>query len=71
MQQALRQKPALKATIHNPSIAIFSKHDCVAAAIKDIVDDFWKAIYCLLHAVVPALKALQYCTYNIPSMDKI
>ncbi len=32
---------------------------------------FWKAIYCLLCAVFPALKALQYCDSNIPIMEKI
>ncbi len=65
-------KPALKATIHNPSFASLSKNDQVAAAIQDIEDEvFWKAIYCLLHAVFPALKALQYCDSNISAMDKI
>ena len=65
-------KPALKATIHNPSFSSLSKNDCVAAAIADIEDDvFWKAIYCLLRAVFPALKALRYCDSNIPAMDKI
>ncbi len=32
---------------------------------------FWKAIYYLLCAVFPALKALQYCDSNISAMDKI
>ncbi len=31
---------------------------------------FWKAIYCLLRAVFPALKALWYCDSDIPAMDK-
>lgn len=65
-------KPALKATIHNPSFSSLSKNDRVAAAINDIEDEvFWKAIYCLLRAVFPALKALRYCDSNIPAMDKI
>ena len=65
-------KPALKATIHNPSFSSLSKNDRVAAAITDIEDEvFWKAIYCLLRAVFPALKALRYCDSNIPAMDKI
>ncbi len=65
-------KPALKATIHNPSFASLSKNDCMAAAIVDIEDEvFWKAIYCLLFAVFPALNALRYCDSNIPAMDKI
>ncbi len=32
---------------------------------------FWKAIYCLLRAVFPALKLLRYCDSNIPAIDKI
>ena len=65
-------KPSLKATIHNPSFAGLSKNDRVAACIQDIEDEvFWKAIYCLLRAVFPALKALWYCESNIPGIDKI
>ncbi len=72
MHRALRMKPALKASIHNPSFASLSKHDHVTAAIVDIKDEvFWKAIYCLLRAVFPALKALQYCDSNIPAINKI
>ncbi len=72
MHRALRMKPVLKATIHNPSFASLSKNDRVAACIQDIEDEvFWKAIYCLLRAVFPALKALRYCDSDIPAMDKI
>ncbi len=39
MHIALRMKPALKATIHNPSFASLSKNDQVAGAIKDIEDE--------------------------------
>ncbi len=68
MQRAL----APKATTHNPYFASLSKNDYVAAAVNDIKDEvFWKAIYCLLHAVFPALIALRYCDSNIPAMDKI
>ncbi len=35
----LQMKPALKATIHNPSFASLSKNDQVAGAIKDIEDE--------------------------------
>ncbi len=39
---------------------------------QDIEDKFfWKAIYCLLRAVFPALKALQDCNATCPAMDKI
>ncbi len=52
----LCQKLALKDNTHNPSFAILSRNDCVAAAIKDIEDVvFWKAIYCIHLAVFPAL----------------
>ncbi len=41
-------------------------------AVEDIEDDvFWRAIFCLLRAVFPALKALQFCNSNHPAMDKI
>ncbi len=43
-----------------PIICKSLKNDRAAAAIADIEDEvFWKAIYCLLCAVFPALKALQ------------
>ncbi len=72
MRRVLCQKPALKATIHNPPFASLSKNDCVAAVIKYILDEvFRKAIYCLLYTVFPALKALRYCNSNITAMDKI
>lgn len=32
---------------------------------------FWKAIYYLLRAVFPALRALRLCDANVPAMDKI
>ena len=41
-------------------------------AVEDIEDDvFWRAIFCLLRAVFPALKALRFCDSNHPAMDKI
>ncbi len=41
-------------------------------ASKDIEDDvFWRAIFCLLKAIFPAPKALQFCDSNHPAMDKI
>ncbi len=64
-------KPALKTTIHNPSFVSLSKNDCLAAAIVIEDEVFWKAIYCLLPAVFPALKTLRYCDSNIPVIDKI
>ncbi len=65
-------KPALKATIHNPSFASLSKNDQVAGAINGIEEEvFWKALYFPLCAVFPSLKALQYCDSNSPVMDKI
>ncbi len=59
-----------EATIHNPSFAFLSKNGQVAAAVNNIEDEvFWKAIYCLLCAVFPALKALRYCNSNAPAME--
>ncbi len=71
MHRASRMKQAPKAAINNPSFTSLSKNDHVAAVVNDIKDEvFWKAIYCLLHAVFPAFKALRYCDSNIPAMDK-
>ncbi len=40
--------------------------------VEDIEDDvFWRAIFCLLRAVFPALKALQFCASNHHTMYKI
>ncbi len=48
------------------------KNDHVTAAVNDIEDEvLWKAVYCLLCAVFPTLKALRYYNSNIPTMDKI
>ncbi len=45
MHRALHQKSALNATIHNPSFASLSKHDCMATAVNDMEDEvFWKEI---------------------------
>ncbi len=72
MHTVLHQKLALKATIQNPSFASLLRNNHVAPAIKDIDDKvFWKVIYCLLHALFPALKALMYCHSNIHAIDKI
>ncbi len=70
-QSTRHQKHALKAIINNPSLENLSRNDCVAASIKEIDEVFWKAIYCLLCAVFPALKALKYCNSKILAMDKI
>ncbi len=72
MHCLLRQKRALKATIHSPAFSSVAHNSRVALSIQDIEDEkFWKAIYCLLRAVFPALKALRYCDANFPAMDKI
>ncbi len=57
----LQQKVALKTTIYNPDFPHSTKNLSVEEAIKDIENQvFWKALYCLLHSVFSALKALQY-----------
>ncbi len=72
IHQHLHQKRALKATIHSPAFSSVAHNSRVALSIQDIEDEkFWKAIYCLLRAVFPALKALCYCDANFPAMDKV
>ncbi len=65
-------KQALKAIIQSPAFSSVANFSRVAIFIQDIkYEKFWKAIFCLLRAVVPALKALCYCDTNYPVMDKI
>ena len=62
----------MKATIHGASFSSVTMNSKVTLAVQDIEDEvFWKAIYVLLWAVYPALKALRFCNSNIPAMDKI
>ncbi len=59
MHQLLRQKRALKATIHSQAFSSDSHNSGVALSIQDIKDEmFCKAINCLLRVVFIALKAL-------------
>ncbi len=72
MHRLLRLKKALKATVHGTAFDSAAKNARVVLAVEDIEDDvFWRAIFCLLRAVFPALKALQFCDSNHPAMDKI
>jgi hypothetical protein len=48
------------------------KNDRICAAIFDISDqNYFKALYALLRAVFPTIRALRYCDKGEPSMDKI
>ncbi len=72
MDQLLHQKKAMKATIRSPAFSSVAHNSWVALSIQDIEDEiFWKAMYCLLRAVFPALKVL--CNYDAinPAIDKI
>lgn len=54
---------------HVFSVVINSK---VTLAIQDVEDKvLWKAIYVLLWAEFPTLKALQFCNSTTPAVDKI
>ncbi len=65
-------REALKATIHSPAFSSVAHNSRVVLSIQDTKDEkFWKAICCLLRAVFPDLKALQYCDANYLAMDKI
>jgi hypothetical protein len=72
MHRLLRMKSVLLATIHQPKFASLALNERCRLAVHDIESPgFWKAIYFLLRAVYPALKALRYCDSNTPAMDKI
>ncbi len=52
-----------------PMLSKSVKNDPIETAIKNIENmAIWKEIYCLFHAVFPALKVLRYCNSNIPAM---
>ena len=72
MHRLLRQKRALYATVHSPAFQTLAHNARVALAVQDIENSqFWRAIYCLMRAVFPALCAMRYCDANVPAMDKI
>ena len=75
MHRLLRNRGALISTIHQAKFATISlvkTDDRVRECIQDINDlDFWKALYQLLRAVFPALRALRYADSSKPMMDKI
>lgn len=75
MHRLLQQHNALLATIHQEkfrSMAVTRTNERVRGCVLDIEDpSFWKAIYTILRAVFPALRALRYCDSNTPAMDKI
>ncbi len=72
MHRLVRQKWTLYATIHSPAFQTLAHNARVALAVQDIENSqFWRAIYCLMRAVFPALCAMRYFNANIPIMDKI
>ena len=75
MHRLLRLRAPLMSTIHQAKFATISlvkTDDRVRECIQDINDpEFWKAMYQLLRAVFPALRALRYADSGKPSMDKM
>lgn len=72
MMRVLRHKDVLKATIHTLQFRELSKNDKVRGAVRDIENaTFFKALYILLRAVFPAIRALRFTDSNQPMMDKI
>ena len=72
MMRLLRLKGPLLATIHQAKFRDLDLNNRVRSAVMDIEDKlFWKALYILLRAVFPMLRALRYCDSNTPAMDKI
>ncbi len=65
-------KEALLANVYSPYFATLDHIAKTALAIQDIESNqFWKAVYCLLRAVFPPLRAFRSCDVNKPAMDKI
>lgn len=72
MMRVLRHKDTLKATIHTLKFRDLAKNDKVRGAVIDIENEvFFKALYILLRAVFPAIRALRFADSNEPMMDKI
>ncbi len=72
MMRILRHRNVLLATIHTTKFRDLSKNDRVQGAVFDIEDPlFFKALFVLLRAVFPAIRALRYSDSNTPMMDKI
>ncbi len=68
----LHQKKALLATVHSPYFTFLARNAKATLEVHDIKSNqFWNAVYFLLRAVFPALRALRYCDANKPAIDKI
>jgi len=68
MMRILRLRDALLATVHQASFKDLAKTDVVRAAVVDIKDDqFFKAMYYVLRAVFPAIRALRFVTKVSPA----
>jgi hypothetical protein len=72
MIRLLRLQQPLKATNHQQNFLDLTLTKSAKGAVQYINDDnFWKCMYILLCAVLPACRALRYCDSNTPCMDKI
>ena len=72
MIRFLRLRDALLATVHQAMFKDLAKTDAVGAALVDIKDEqYFKAMYYVLHAVFPAICALCFCDKGEPCLDKI
>ncbi len=72
LHRLLCQKKTLLATVHSLYFATLAHNAKTTPAVQDNESNqFWKAVYFLLRAVFPALRALRYCGANKPAMDKI
>ena len=72
----LRLQHVLKATINQVKFRDLLLSSNTTKGMRECVADienpsFFKAIYIMLRAVFPALRALRYCDSNLPMMDKI
>jgi hypothetical protein len=72
LMRILRLRDALLATVHQATFKDLAKTDVIRAAVVDIKDDqLFKAMYFVLRAVFPAIRALRFCDKGEPCLDKI
>ena len=72
MHHVFYLKKALHATIFQPKFTELKHNVCCAQAVSDIENpSFWKAVYYILRAIFPCLRALRCCNKSEPCIDQI
>ena len=72
MHRLLRMREVLMCSIHQAEFRNLKLNNREERCVADIKNDtLFKAMYVLLRAVFPALRALRFCDSDVPCMDKI